>query len=181
MLGVAPARCVAVEDSPSGAGAGVNAGFGLVVGYVGATHITDKDAHAAKLMSGANSISGKGCDVVVLEYQNLLTLLLFFREKLADGTWEEERLRWQAGRLDRTLLASTTGKLWAGGVRFCDGRMEKGWAVARTMLRAVSAFVELEVGGGTDNEGEDRHGSADEPKARDGADDALNGGRCVCM
>ena len=38
MLGVAPERCVAVEDSETGVGAGVNAKLGLVIGYVGGLH-----------------------------------------------------------------------------------------------------------------------------------------------
>lgn len=34
-------RCVAVEDSLSGVGSAANADIGMIVGYVGASHITD--------------------------------------------------------------------------------------------------------------------------------------------
>ena len=45
---------MAVEDSASGVGSASNAGVGLIVGYVGATHIpTDnKESHAQMLLEG---------------------------------------------------------------------------------------------------------------------------------
>lgn len=47
-LGVDPTRCLAVEDSPTGASAAVAAGM-TVVGFCGAGHILDPQAHAATL------------------------------------------------------------------------------------------------------------------------------------
>lgn len=47
-LGVEPARCLAVEDSPTGAQAALAAGM-TVVGFCGASHIGDRAAHAAML------------------------------------------------------------------------------------------------------------------------------------
>lgn len=44
-LGVAPATCLAIEDSPTGASAAVAAGM-TVIGFCGAAHIADPKAHA---------------------------------------------------------------------------------------------------------------------------------------
>ena len=42
--GVLPPLCVAVEDSASGVGSAEAASMGMIVGYVGASHITDVSA-----------------------------------------------------------------------------------------------------------------------------------------
>ena len=49
-----PRNCIAVEDSTSGVGSAANAGLGMIVGYVGASHIAEenKDGHAETLMAG---------------------------------------------------------------------------------------------------------------------------------
>lgn len=47
-LGVDPARCLAIEDSPTGAQAALAAGM-TVVGFCGAGHIADRAAHGALL------------------------------------------------------------------------------------------------------------------------------------
>lgn len=44
--------CCAVEDSASGVGSASNAQMGLIIGYVGANHIKDKQTHAEMLMKG---------------------------------------------------------------------------------------------------------------------------------
>lgn len=47
-LGVDPAQCLAIEDSPTGAQAALAAGM-TVVGFCGAGHIVDRAAHGDKL------------------------------------------------------------------------------------------------------------------------------------
>ncbi|WP_194952882.1 HAD family hydrolase [Sphingopyxis solisilvae] len=47
-LGVDPARCLAIEDSPTGAQAALAAGM-TVVGFCGAGHIVDRAAHGEML------------------------------------------------------------------------------------------------------------------------------------
>ena len=47
-LGVDPAACLAIEDSPTGAQAAIAAGM-TVVGFCGAGHIVDRAAHGAML------------------------------------------------------------------------------------------------------------------------------------
>ena len=49
-LGIAPDRCLAIEDSPVGARAAVATGM-TVVGLAAASHIADREAHAAELRS----------------------------------------------------------------------------------------------------------------------------------
>jgi len=78
-----PARCVAVEDSASGVGSAANAKLGLIVGYVGASHISDKEGHARMLMQGARSDDGRGAEVVIEDMRDLTPLVLAFR---AEGT-----------------------------------------------------------------------------------------------
>ncbi|APZ97855.1 hypothetical protein BWQ93_04635 [Sphingopyxis sp. QXT-31] len=47
-LGVDPAQCLAIEDSPTGARAAIAAGM-TVIGFCGAGHIVDRAAHGAML------------------------------------------------------------------------------------------------------------------------------------
>ncbi|MDZ3831066.1 MAG: HAD family phosphatase [Sphingopyxis sp.] len=47
-LGIAPAQCLAIEDSPTGAMAALSAGMS-VIGFCGAGHILDRAAHGERL------------------------------------------------------------------------------------------------------------------------------------
>jgi beta-phosphoglucomutase-like phosphatase (HAD superfamily) len=80
-VGLEPAACIAVEDSGSGVASAANAGMGLIVGYVGASHIpTDaKESHARSLLSGAKSASGRGADVVISHFDDLVKLVTYFQ------------------------------------------------------------------------------------------------------
>lgn len=129
-LSVSPPLCVGVEDSEGGVGAAVNAELGLVVGYVGATHITDKDAHAAKLLAGTRSESGKGADLVLENYQSFVPLIQTFRALVASGGWAAAREKLHAGEPDAALLKGTVGKVWLGqrGSRkpvYVDGKLSE--------------------------------------------------------
>ena len=75
----ASSRCD-VEDSASGVGSAANAGCGLIVGYVGATHIPAerKDSHAKMLMEGKRADDGRGAEVVISEFQDLLPIVAHF-------------------------------------------------------------------------------------------------------
>jgi len=84
--GVAPAKCIAVEDSASGVGSAGNALIGLIVGYVGASHITPDalDAHAAMLLLGAKSTNGIGADIVLKDMEDLPILVNHFLDLSLD-------------------------------------------------------------------------------------------------
>ncbi|CAN0188945.1 unnamed protein product, partial [Ectocarpus sp. 8 AP-2014] len=84
--GKEPVNCIAVEDSGSGVGSASNAGVGLTVGYVGASHIPDykKDTHAEMLMSGGRAENGKGAEIVISDMTDLPKVIEFFAgEKIA--------------------------------------------------------------------------------------------------
>jgi len=86
--GTQPGNCIAVEDSAVGAAAAVDAGVGLVVGYVGSSHIPEEieDHHAYSLLSGARSKSGVGADIVISDMSSLVAIVTFFK-----GLQERER------------------------------------------------------------------------------------------
>lgn len=79
--GAVPENCVAVEDSTSGVGSAANAKIGLIVGYVGGSHIAseNEEAHAGTLMAGGRSDDGRGADVVVSDMKDLVPIVEWFR------------------------------------------------------------------------------------------------------
>eukprot|EP00469_Lotharella_globosa_P012682 CAMPEP_0167789952 /NCGR_PEP_ID=MMETSP0111_2-20121227/11010_1 /TAXON_ID=91324 /ORGANISM="Lotharella globosa, Strain CCCM811" /LENGTH=393 /DNA_ID=CAMNT_0007682255 /DNA_START=104 /DNA_END=1285 /DNA_ORIENTATION=- len=85
--GVAPENCIAFEDSASGVGSAANAGIGMIIGYVGATHIplAEKKAHAEMLISGEKSEQGRGADVVIWDMIDAIPLIVGFKERRRQG------------------------------------------------------------------------------------------------
>lgn len=69
-----PENCIAVEDSTSGVGSAANAGLGMIVGYVGGSHISAEmeDGHAGTLMAGGRSENGRGADIVIRDMKDLV-------------------------------------------------------------------------------------------------------------
>ena len=92
-----PKVCVAVEDSASGVGSAANAELGLILGYVGSSHIeeSNKEKHANVLLAGAKSQNGRGAEIVCLEFSDVILCIEWFMEKLkTDGppsTLEESK------------------------------------------------------------------------------------------
>eukprot|EP00903_Cladosiphon_okamuranus_P006829 g6654.t1 len=78
--GAIPPLCVAVEDSASGVGSAYAAEMGLIVGYVGASHISEarKNEHAKMLRV-------RGARVVVNDMKDLIPLVDCFTECMAKG------------------------------------------------------------------------------------------------
>ncbi|CAM9329104.1 unnamed protein product [Pylaiella littoralis] len=78
--GALPPLCVAVEDSASGVGSAYAAEMGLIVGYVGASHISEarKNEHAKMLRV-------RGARVVVNNMKDLIPLVDCFTECMAKG------------------------------------------------------------------------------------------------
>lgn len=83
-----PAQCIAVEDSASGVGSAANAKVGLIVGYVGASHIRDKEGHAEMLMQGTRSEDGRGALIIIEAMSDLVALVLAFRAGGEEGVRE---------------------------------------------------------------------------------------------
>eukprot|EP00612_Vaucheria_litorea_P005299 CAMPEP_0171459846 /NCGR_PEP_ID=MMETSP0945-20130129/4959_1 /TAXON_ID=109269 /ORGANISM="Vaucheria litorea, Strain CCMP2940" /LENGTH=323 /DNA_ID=CAMNT_0011985931 /DNA_START=181 /DNA_END=1152 /DNA_ORIENTATION=+ len=75
--GAMPERCVAVEDSESGVGSASNANIGLIIGYVGASHVpSDRKAkHAGALIAGTRAKSGRGAEIVLADMNDLLVVV----------------------------------------------------------------------------------------------------------
>lgn len=79
--------CVAVEDSGSGVGSASNANIGLLVGYVGASHISaeNRASHAQMLMAGTRAENGRGADIVIHDMRDLSKLVQKFEALISSG------------------------------------------------------------------------------------------------
>mmetsp|Transcript_102277 Transcript_102277/g.292766 ORF Transcript_102277/g.292766 Transcript_102277/m.292766 type:complete len:355 (+) Transcript_102277:1051-2115(+) len=84
-----PTNCIAVEDSGSGVGSASNAGMGLIVGYVGATHIPaeNKESHAQMLLEGAKAKDGRGAEIVITKFGDLVPLAMAFEGRRPGVHW----------------------------------------------------------------------------------------------
>jgi len=104
---VDPADAIAVEDSASGVGSASNAAIGLIVGYVGGSHIGAEvtDSHARMLMAGTRADNGVGCQIVISDMLELPKIVAFFAMERAQG-------RSAPFTFPEDLLVSISGKYW---------------------------------------------------------------------
>jgi hypothetical protein len=72
--------CIAVEDSVSGVGSAANANIGLIVGYVGGSHVHFdlEETQARELLAGKKSKSGRGADIVIRDMEDLPAIVNSF-------------------------------------------------------------------------------------------------------
>ena len=107
-----PANSVAVEDSTSGVGSAANAKMGLIVGYVGGSHISDEneDGHAGTLMAGSRSDDGRGADIVVRDMRDLVPVVDHFKSAVESG--EKAPVKFT-----RALLDGLVDKYWVDEAR----------------------------------------------------------------
>mmetsp|Transcript_11931 Transcript_11931/g.14433 ORF Transcript_11931/g.14433 Transcript_11931/m.14433 type:complete len:609 (-) Transcript_11931:178-2004(-) len=102
-------HCCAVEDSVSGVGSASNAQLGLIVGYVGANHIVAdlKQSNAELLLKGEKSDNGRGADIVIHDFADLMPILAHFNQWAASG---------ETGTFDKATLSDVLpnikGKSW---------------------------------------------------------------------
>jgi len=82
-----PSSCIAVEDSASGVGSAANAKIGLIVGYVGASHIPmeNKESHAELLLEGSKSKDGRGAELVISDMRDLPAIVEAFEDYIVRG------------------------------------------------------------------------------------------------
>ncbi|CAM9806160.1 unnamed protein product [Discosporangium mesarthrocarpum] len=78
--GAIPTMCVAVEDSLSGVGSAANAEIGLIVGYVGASHIKED-----KMSPHAGALMERGAQLVISDMCDLTPIVSHWSECLAQG------------------------------------------------------------------------------------------------
>jgi len=95
--GIKVDSCIAVEDSVSGVGSAANANIGLIVGYVGGSHVHFdlEETQARELLAGKKSKSGRGADIVIRDMEDLpaivnsfLNLKLDHPEKAKAGAFD---------------------------------------------------------------------------------------------
>ena len=110
--GALPGNSVAVEDSTSGVGSAANARMGLIVGYVGGSHISDEneDGHAGTLMAGSRSDDGRGADIVVRDMRDLVPVVDHFKSAVESG--EKAPVKFP-----RALLDGLVDKYWVDEAR----------------------------------------------------------------
>jgi beta-phosphoglucomutase-like phosphatase (HAD superfamily) len=106
---LAPNMCIAVEDSASGVGSASNAGMGLIVGYVGASHIAPelKESHAQMLMKGTRADNGRGADIVIEDMGDLPRVVQHFSGLVKAGQRIDGQSRLPLTRAD---LPNLSGK-----------------------------------------------------------------------
>ena len=98
----------------SGVGSAANARMGLIVGYVGGSHISaeNEDGHAGTLMAGARSDDGRGADIVVRDMRDLVPVVEHFKSVCGSGTKETGPVKFP-----RALLDGLVDKYWVDEAR----------------------------------------------------------------
>ena len=96
-----------MEDSTTGIASAANAGIGLIVGYVGGSHIAREleDLHAESLLGGSKSMGGRGADIVVSDFSDLPRLVHWYT---ALGAQQQAPYEFP----DRELLSGMKGRYW---------------------------------------------------------------------
>lgn len=113
--GQVPSMCIAVEDSASGVGSASNAKMGLIVGYVGSSHIPaeKKASHAAELIAGTRAEDGRGADLVVHDFADLLPIVAAFQASRDAGEGPA-----QLGDRLKALESTFIGESWYNAAAF---------------------------------------------------------------
>jgi len=115
-VGVDAERCIAVEDSLSGVASAADAGIGVVVGYIGGSHIPDeieeKAQYAKRLLKGdPNSVSQRGANVVINDIRDLPKIVEIFIEL---NRWKTATsVDWNTPEKSKLLAKTCKGKVWS--------------------------------------------------------------------
>jgi len=109
--GALPENSVAVEDSTSGVGSAANAKMGLIVGYVGGSHIApeNEDGHAGTLMAGERSDDKRGADITIRDMRDLVPIVEHFKTAVGGGETPV--------KFTKALLDGLCDKYWVDDAR----------------------------------------------------------------
>eukprot|EP00187_Rhodella_violacea_P016308 CAMPEP_0184719728 /NCGR_PEP_ID=MMETSP0314-20130426/9355_1 /TAXON_ID=38298 /ORGANISM="Rhodella maculata, Strain CCMP 736" /LENGTH=773 /DNA_ID=CAMNT_0027183655 /DNA_START=78 /DNA_END=2399 /DNA_ORIENTATION=+ len=109
--GLEPSECVAIEDTVSGVASCSNAKIGLIVGYVGGSHIDEKlkEDQAMRMLSGARSKSRRGANIVIQNMSDLPALVDAFNAWLVED--EEKRGKFFNAKTD-AVTKGLKGPFW---------------------------------------------------------------------
>ena len=99
------ASCIAVEDSVSGIGSAANAKIGLIVGYVGGSHVAKdlESAQARSLLEGKKSDDGRGADVVIRDMEDLPVIVNYFLDLRMDDPQKCKRGGFDFSKIESQL------------------------------------------------------------------------------
>ena len=83
--------------------------MGLILGYVGASHIpaNKKESHAKMLMAGEKSKDGRGAELVVEDFHNVALLVSIFEKDAKKGG--------KGYAFSEEVIKSLKGRVWLPG------------------------------------------------------------------
>ena len=86
-------------------GSAANANVALIVGYVGASHISaeSQDAHAASLINCSKSDNGIGADIIIRDMEDLPTIVNYFLDLTMDDPSKVSREHFDFSELESKL------------------------------------------------------------------------------